>query len=52
MIDEILFFLAKKVGHAGGVSIYIYIYRNIYIYICIHIYFYMLCIICKTHWAG
>ena len=25
MIDEILLFLAKKVGHAGGVSIYIYI---------------------------
>ena len=28
MIDEILFFLVKKVGHAGGGggSIYIYIY--------------------------
>ena len=30
MIDEILLFLAKKVGHAGGgehIYIYIYIYR-------------------------
>ena len=36
MIDEILLFLAKKVGHAGGGEhIYIYIYVCIYTHDCV-----------------